>query len=152
MSCIIIIISIIIIIINYYYYYYYYLRGSRPAGETSSGGVVLRGRRPPGSRPTGDSSSGGDVLRGSRPKGESSQRGRRPPTESSVGSCPRGTLSSGGLVLIQRNRYDTKTLSAVGILLLLEIFRPNFKFILSNTASPIATNVSSVNNSNLKNT
>ena len=41
------------------------LQGSRPPGELSYGGVVLRGRRPPGESSSGESSPGGVVLRGS---------------------------------------------------------------------------------------
>ena len=45
-----------------YYHYYYYLWGSRPAGESSSGGDVLRGSRPPGESSPGELFSGGVVL------------------------------------------------------------------------------------------
>ena len=68
------------------------LRGSCLARELSGGGDVLRG-----SCPAGESSSGGDVLRGSRPPGESSSGesscGGVVRWESSRGSCPPGEWS-----------------------------------------------------------
>ena len=75
------------------------IQGIYPAGESSSGGDVLRG-----SCPAGETSSGGVVLRGSRPPGETYLRGRHPPEESSPGgvvlrgSRPAGESSCGGVV------------------------------------------------------
>ena len=79
------------------------LRGSCPAGETSSGGVVLRGRRLPG-----ELSCGGVVLRGRRPPGETSSGG-----VVLRGSCQVGVIP-GGVVLEPKIWYEKLERSPCG--------------------------------------